>query len=213
MPAPYTKWNYKGSHAVAQSATNLFENRKKPCALSPFIFMTDPQRVVNPVTAAMNLPKGAAIIYRHFGRSGHEKTAEQLRGVTFEREQQFLIGHDPELAIKVGADGVHFRRDASLLAPTLWRKNCPEWIITMAGLKGEQDYHADLSVLDALFISTVFYSKSPSAGNPIGIQELTSIAQKLDVPIIALGGINDRTAHKLLGSGATGLAGIEGLLA
>jgi len=54
--------------------------------------------------------------------------------VTFKRQQQFLIGDDPQLAIEVGADGVHFRRDANVSAPTLWRQRCPDWLISMAGI-------------------------------------------------------------------------------
>lgn len=82
----------------------------------------------------------------------------------------------------------------------------------MAGLKGEQAYTGDLSRLDGLFISSVFYSKSLSAGDPIGIEALTEICKKLSVPVFALGGVNPRTAIQLEGSGAAGLAGIEGLL-
>lgn len=174
--------------------------------------MTDPQRVIDPVAIARALPRGAAIIYRHFGKDGHIKEAKALRQVTFENEQQLLMGHDPELAVDIGADGVHFRRDADLLAPRHWRGNCPGWIITMAGLKGSQDYKSDLSVLDGLFISSVFYSKSPSAGDPIGVAALSEICKNLDVAVFALGGVNQRTIGKLTGTGIAGIAGIEGLL-
>ncbi len=217
MPAPYTKWNYKGRDVVKRAAQNLLEARPRSTPLSPFVFMTDPQRVLDPVAAAHGLPEGAALIYRHFGNAGYVREAEALRQVTFERNQQLLLGHDPELAIAIGADGVHFRRDARLQAPALWRQNCPDWIITMAGLKGvslkgTQIYSGDLSVLDGLFVSSVFYSKSPSAGDPIGIEALKQVCTAHAVPVFALGGINARTAQELVGSGAAGLAGIEGLM-
>ncbi len=197
---------------MALAAQKLLQNRQLPTPLSPFVFMTDPQRVLDPVAIARALPDGAAIIYRHFGKEGHRREAEQLRQVTFERNQQLLIGHDPELAIDIGADGVHFRRDSRLLAPMLWRKNCPDWIISMAGLKGKQDYIGDLTVLDGLLVSSVFYSKSPSAGDPIGVEALTEICSKLQVPVFALGGVSARTATQLEHSGVAGLAGIDGLL-
>ncbi len=201
-----------GSHPVAKTAQKLFEARRRATPLSPFVFMTDPQRVIDPVAIAKALPEGAAIIYRHFGRKGHRRTAETLRQVTFERAQQFLIGHDPELAQAVGADGVHFRRDASLLGPELWRRKCPDWLISVAGLKGDQNYTGDLSVLDGLLASSVFYSKSPSAGDPIGVEKFTEICAQIPAPVFALGGINARTVEQLASSGAAGLAGIEGLI-
>lgn len=174
--------------------------------------MTDPKRVPNPIRAARALPKGAAIIYRHYGSEDRHGIAKALRDITFAREQQFLIGHDPELAIEAGADGVHFRRDAALIEPTLWRKRCPGWIITMAGLKGEQTYLGNSLLLDGIFISSVFKSDSPSAGLPIGTEAFAQICTAAPVPVIALGGINEKTALNLLGTGAAGIAGIGGFL-
>lgn len=169
--------------------------------------MTDPNRVPDVVTAAQKLPRGTAIIYRHFGSAHRFVDAEGLRQITFERDQQLLIGADPQLAIEVGADGVHFRRDAKIELPALWRRRCPQWLISMAGIKSG-DYTGDLSVLDGLLISSIFPSQSPSAGAPIGVNAFTDKALTLQVPVFALGGINKETAPKLLGSGAAGLAGI-----
>ena len=192
-------------------ASQLFAARPIPTPLSPYIWMTDPDRV-NDITAhAQSLPAGAAMIYRHFGAADREETANRLRRISFDNGLQFLIGDDPDLAIGCGADGVHFRRDAALEKPALWRRRCPDWIITMAGLKGEQDYSGDLSVLDGLLVSSIFESQSPSAGPAIGSETLRNICENLAVPIIALGGINSTTASKLIGSGAAGFAGVSGL--
>lgn len=186
--------------------------RGRTCRLSPLVLMTDPDVHRDVIDAAENMPKGAAIIYRHFGQARREDIAAQLRQVTFAREQQFLIGNDPELAIRCGADGVHFTRDAALIAPTLWRARCPEWLISMAGIKGEDnesyiDYGGDLSVLDGLMVSPIFASESPSAGKPIGLKKLLSITAVLGAPIYALGGVNEATAATLEGYGLSGLAG------
>lgn len=188
-------------------ATKLYQDRARPTRLSPLIFMTDPNRVSDIIKAAREIPCGAAIIYRHFGSAHKFVDAEVLRDITFDRGQQFLIGDDPALAIDVGADGVHFRRDAKLESPTLWRHRCPDWLISMAGIKTGA-YEGDLSVLDGLFISSVFSSQSPSSGSPIGVKTLSDKAQNLPVPIFALGGVNKDTAPKLLGSGAAGIAGV-----
>ena len=178
------------------------------CRLSPLVFMTDPNRVTDPAKIAAKLPKGTAIIYRHFGSPDH---AGALRDLTRTRGQQFLIGNDPELAKEVGADGVHFSRDATLSGPKLWREKQPNWIITMAGLK-TGDYLGGFEPLDALFISSVFPSKSPSAGEPIGTQTLKDRASRLPLPIYALGGVTAGTAFNLIEAGVTGLAAIDGLI-
>jgi thiamine-phosphate pyrophosphorylase len=58
-------------------------------------------------------------------------------------------------------------------------------------------------------ISPVFASRSPSAGKPLGVVRLFEMARGSAAPLIALGGVNARTAGELLGSGAAGLAGVE----
>ncbi len=192
---------------LARVAAELREN-SAACRLSPLVFMTDPARVADPVSIARRLPEGCAIIYRHFGDPKHAKT---LREITRTRHQQLLIGNDPNLAEAIDADGVHFPRDADLAGPITWRAKHPDWIITMAGLK-TGEYHAPLHSLDALILSSVFPSRSPSAGEPIGVTALKSRAARLPVPIIALGGIDAGTAPILRGTGVTGLAAIGGLI-
>jgi len=192
---------------VSSVATKLLAARPIATPLSPLIFMTDPKRVTDVVAAAEMLPRRAAIIYRHFGSAHRFVDAETLRQVTFKRQQQFLIGDDPQLAIEVGADGVHFRRDANVSAPTLWRQRCPDWLISMAGIK-MGNYAGDVSILDGLLLSSIFPSQSQSAGDPIGVETLKEKTRKLPVPVFALGGVNNKTAPKLIGSGAAGVAGI-----
>ena len=178
------------------------------CRLSPLVFMTDPKRMENIVDIVRRLPVGCAVIYRHFGDS---KDAQALREITAKQNRQFLIGNDPELAESVSADGVHFARDETLRGPITWRAKCPDWIITMAGLKTGA-YLAPLDSLDALFISSIFPSRSASAGTPIGPHALQDRIARLPVPIFALGGIDAGTASQLIGTGAAGLAAIEGLI-
>ena len=211
MRPAYPEWDYNGSDPLARVATKLYTARPRPSRLSPLVMMTDPKRMSDVVAAAKALPERAAIIYRHFGKDNREDEARVLRQITFEKHQQLLIGNDPELAIAVGADGVHFRRDAAVASPALWRSRCPDWLITMAGLK-VGNYTGDLSVLDGLFISSIFESQSPSAGTPVGIDGLKTQLQTLPCPVFALGGINAKTAHHLTDSGAAGLAAIGGLM-
>ena len=81
----------------------------------------------------------------------------------------------------------------------------------MAGLKSGA-YLAPLDSLDALFISSLFPSQSPSAGTPIGIDAFHQSVRALPVPLFALGGITAGTALQLIGSGGAGLAAIGGLI-
>ena len=206
MTALYSETSKKKS--LLDGVARQLRADSQPCRLAPLVFMTDPNRVDNLLEAVSRLPEGCTVIYRHFGAP---QQAQALRDLTQMQGRQFLIGNDPELAETIGADGVHFPRDAALAGPITWRAKHPEWIITMAALKTGH-YFAPLDSLDALFVSSVFDSQSPSAGAPIGINGLRERAARLPAAVYALGGVDAGTAPQLLGSGAAGLAAIEGLI-
>jgi len=171
--------------------------------------MTDPKRVPDILSAAQNLPKHSALIYRHFGAEEREFMAHKLRQICFDRGVQFLVGADEDLAKECGADGIHLperqQEDVHIL-----RIRYPDWIVTGAA-------HSELALaraaklgFDACTLSPVFESQSPSAGKAIGIDRFTDMVKTSKVPVIALGGVNGLNAEQLIGSGIAGIAGISG---
>lgn len=170
--------------------------------------MTDPDRHPNFVRAAASLPRGSAVIYRHFGSAERFAHAQALRQICFERQHQFLIGADEELARKTGADGVHLPQRDLAAAPRL-RRRYPEWLIT--GAVHDDCRLKHLHSLDAAFLSPIFASNSPSAGVAIGPARLKDAVKKSGIPIFALGGITLLTAEQLADTGAAGVAAIEAL--
>jgi len=205
MSSTYKKMAIKERAELARISNQL--SKASPARLPPMILMTDPTIHYDVRQSALAMPDETTIIYRHFGAREKLEVAHILRQITFKKNQKLLIGHDADLAIECGADGVHFKRDANLILPMLWRQRCQNWIITMAGLKDKHVYKGDLSVLDGLFISSVFPSQSRSAGHAIGVEAFQKRVATMMVPVIALGGINARTAPSLLQTGAAGLAG------
>ncbi len=212
---------------LLSTALTLREQARRPCRLNPLILMTDPARIADPLGLIASLPPNIdgqmAVIFRHFGDENRRQTASALRQLSFERQMQLLIGNDPELAVACGADGVHFGRTISARTLSLWKKRCPDWILSQAGKKDPLAYigpgqsgpsdSKDLKPLDAVLISSLFESASPSAGSPIGLGAFHNICQKLEVPVFALGGINADTARGLIGSGAAGLAAVSAFAA
>jgi len=156
------------------------------------------------------LPAGAAVIYRAFGAEDAEAKGRALRQLARVRRLVFLVGADARLAARLGADGVHLPERLMHLAPRL-RQAHPNWLVTTAAHGPRAVAAAGRLRLDAALVSTVFASDSPSAGRPLGPLRLTALARKARVPVIALGGMDRRTAGRLAQSGAAGLAAIGGL--
>lgn len=160
--------------------------------------------------AAQSLPNGCAIIYRHFGADNRASIAARLRQICFEKSHQFLIGQDVDLAFEVGADGVHFPQ-ADLEISELWKRRVPDWILTGACHDGPSLALAGRLPLDAVTLSPVFETNSPGSGEPLGLKLFCALTAKSKTPVIALGGITAKTAPYLIGSGASGLAGISAI--
>jgi len=115
------------------------------------------------------------------------------------------------LAAEVGADGVHLPQRLVGLGLKL-RDRRPSWILTGAAHDARALNGAALAGLDAALTSPVFASRSPSAQSQLGPIRFASLVRDARLPVYALGGVNDRTAGRLLSTGAAGLAAVDGLI-
>lgn len=171
--------------------------------------MTDPERTPDPLAAAAELPRGATVIFRHFGAPDAAETAAALARLARARGLLLLVGGDERLAARVRADGVHLPERMVSRLPAI-RARRPRWVLTAAAHSAGAVRRAETAGADAVLLSPVFPSRSPSAGEPLGVAALRRIAAGTRTPVIALGGVNPRTAPRLLRSGAAGLAAVEG---
>ncbi len=156
------------------------------------------------------LPKGAAVVYRAFGAADAEAMARRLRIITRARRIHLLIGADDGLAARVKADGVHLPERLSHHASRL-KRNRPGWLVSVAA-HGHAAVHKGRGA-DAVVVSAVFPSRSPSAGAALGPLRFAQLVRTSRVPVIALGGVDMKNAPRLISTGAAGLAAIGGLAA
>ncbi len=178
--------------------------------LPRLLFVTDPVRTPDPEAVAAALPAGSGVVYRAFGAADAPFRARRLKAIAVRRGLILLVGADEALAEACGADGVHLPEAAIGEAVTL-RSAHPDWILTAAAHSLAAAERAAASGCDAALVSTVFASNSPSAGAPMGADTFAALVQAAPLPVYALGGVTIRTAPDLAGSGAQGLAMVEGL--
>ncbi len=193
---------------VAQ-ALNAAAGLARP--LPPLLFFTDPERTPDPVAIAARLPRAAGIVFRGFGRPDAEVIARDLAVMANEAELTLLIGLDADLAERCGAQGVHLPERALAEGAAL-RNRRPDWILTAAA-HGEAGLAAAKAAgLDAAVLSPVFESASASAGKALGVGRFRDLVAGAGLPVYALGGITAATGPDLVGSGAVGLAAVDGVL-
>ncbi len=179
-------------------------------ALPALLFFTDPIRTPDPEAVALTLPRGAAIVYRTFGAPDALARARRLRRIATERGLKLLIGADAALAQAVEADGVHLPERLAHRARRL-KAARPDWIVTTAAHSTMAARHGLAAGADAVVVSAIFRSNSPSAGQAIGPIRLALLVRAARGPVYALGGLNNKTARRLRDAGLVGLAAVEGL--
>lgn len=178
--------------------------------LPALFYVTDPKRTPHPEEIVAHLPAGAGVIYRHFGDPHAEAHARVLRTLCDDNGVKLLIGQDVELAEEVAADGVHLPERALANAPDV-RERHHDWLITGACHGCERLDLAEVTALDAIFISPVFASQSPSAKGvaPLGLRGIQSFCDLSPVPVVGLGGIGADNAEQLTHSGLAGFGAVE----
>jgi thiamine-phosphate pyrophosphorylase len=180
--------------------------RHLPSGLPPVLYLTDPVRTPDPLVTAGHLSSCHGLIYRHYSQPKHDIVAAGLAKVCRKRHVALLIANDPVLAMKVGADGVHW--------PFVQRAKARYWrdrfaLMTASAHTPDQLRQLQDAGFDAALLSTAFPSASPSARKPLGPLRLRSLARTSSLPVYALGGLNAETAGQV--APVAGIAAIEGI--
>ncbi|MGJ3232745.1 MAG: thiamine phosphate synthase [Oceanicaulis sp.] len=191
---------YDGLTALARRAEALRPAETR----TPGLFvLTDPDRTPDLVALAARLPRGCGLILRTFGRAEIEAAAFPLAEMARAEGLALLIAADSGLARRCGAAGVHWPQWALGRAVRPW----PGALMT-ASVHDPHALRRAERLADAVLVSTVFPSASPSAGQPMGVFRLAAWARRSTAPVYALGGVDARRVRRLAGLGIAGAAAI-----
>jgi thiamine-phosphate pyrophosphorylase len=123
----------------------------------------------------------------------------------------FIINDRAVLAKKCGADGVHLGQ-ADLDVYKARKIIGPNAIIGVSASGLSEALGAEMSGASYLGVGPVFETGSKhDAGCPIGLDKLGEVCRKVNIPVIAIGGITLKNASSVMASGATGIAVIAAI--
>lgn len=182
--------------------------RRLPRLFAP----TDPARGKDPLWLAANLPKGSAIILRHYDwpRAARLKLARALVRIARPRHVRVLVARDVDVALAAHADGFH-APEALAHRITAFRAARPHALCTMA-VHGERGLVAAARLgADAALLSLVFESASHAGAASLGPVRFAALAARSQVPVIALGGITRTNATRISGANICGIAVVGGI--
>lgn len=140
------------------------------------------------------------------------KEALEIQALCREKNIPFVINDNVALAKKIDADGVHVGQEdmevgdvRSLLGP--------DKIIGVSAHSVEEALLAEKRGADYLGVGAAFSTNSKKDVSCISHKTIRDICQAVQIPVIAIGGINETNIEELKGTGICGVAVISAIFA
>lgn len=138
--------------------------------------------------------------------------AEELRTLVRKTGGALFINDRLDLALAVGADGIHLRSD-SLPAEVARRLAGPDRWIGVSTHTVEEAVRAEAEGADFAVLGPVYETPSKRPfGPPLGLGPIEEAARRCRIPVFAIGGITAPRAREVRRAGAFGVAVISAVL-
>ncbi len=158
---------------------------------------------------------GATMIQlREKNMSTEELTASavRIRRVTDQYNVPLIIDDDAEAAAAAGAAGVHIGQD-DMDADTVRSIIGEDAVLGITVHNVEEALAAQKAGADYLGAGTVFATGTKDDAVPVSLEELKRICDAVDIPVVAIGGIDSSNVIKLKGTGIAGAAAVSAVFA
>ncbi|MCG8400210.1 MAG: thiamine phosphate synthase [Firmicutes bacterium] len=138
------------------------------------------------------------------GEKYHE--CQQIRAMTREAGVTFIVNDHVDLALLVGADGVHVGQDD--LPPDKIRALAGDgMIIGMSTHSPAQARSAAAGGVDYIGVGPIFATKTKrDVCDPVGLEYLDYVVNNLNIDFVAIGGIKEHNIHEVARRGARRIA-------
>lgn len=151
--------------------------------------------------AVARLPDGAGIVFRHYALPAASRRSlfNEVKEAARTRNLLLLLAGSAETAQFWRADGSHGSGAGAGL------RSAP--VHDLAEIRAAEGDGADL-----LFLSPVYATRSHPGAGPLGLDGFAALVRETRLPVIALGGMNEKRARETARLGAYGWAGIDAWL-
>lgn len=140
--------------------------------------------------------------------------AKEMRELTDRYDAKLLINDRLDIALAVGAYGVHLGRRSVSVQDARRAFETSSFIVGVSTHSLEEALQAESDGADFITFGPVYFTPFKTAyGEPVGIDKLKGVAKEVNIPIYALGGIKRDNIEELLSGGAYGIAMISAITA
>ena len=139
--------------------------------------------------------------------------ARAIKNFLEEREVPLIINDRLDVALAVGADGVHLgQKDMPL---EMSRKIAGSSMLIGISAESVQDaIEAENGGADYLGVSPIYATPTKTdTAPPLGLEGLREIRKRVEIPLVGIGGLNQETSADVIRNGADGVAVVSAIVA
>jgi len=131
--------------------------------------------------------------------------ADRIKRALSKKNVKFIINNRLDIALACNADGVHVGQEDIPLAQTR-RILGDTFIIGVSTHNLKEAKRAEALGADYLGVGSIYPTKTKPEARICGLSTLKSICRSVEIPVIGIGGINDKNYRAVLRAGASGIA-------
>lgn len=171
-------------------------------------FLPTVERIVQSGATAFQFRNKGAV--KTTSRDEVVELARACHQITQKYQIPLFIDDDVDLALTVGAEGIHVGQKDERITSVLERVG-DQMIVGLSCNAAAQISAANqLNGVDYLGTGTVYETNSKAdAGNALGVDKLRELVQMSNFPVVAIGGITLERVAETVATGATGIAAIS----
>ena len=151
--------------------------------------------------------------YREKNKTTNEmiKEAKKIKEIC-KKKALLIIDDRIDVALAVGADGVHIGQD-DISIETARMLLGKEKIIGLTVHNLKESIDAEKKGVDYIGLAPIFATETKQdSGAPCGPDLITEIRKKVNLPIIAVGGIKKENVNEVISKGADGVVAVSAVL-
>ena len=149
---------------------------------------------------------------KHLNHQLFVQEAKELKELCNQNQIPLIINDNVEVMLEVDADGIHVGQ-SDMQAQDVRKLIGSDKVLGVSVQTVEQAITAQNAGADYLGVGAVFPTGTKDDAIEVDLATLQDICQHVDIPIVAIGGINQENLLQLKGSGVDGIAVVSAIMA
>ena len=136
--------------------------------------------------------------------------ALKVKEITNKYNIPLIINDRIDIALAIDAEGVHLGQ--SDLPGKIARKLIGDKILGISASNINEAETAEAEGADYIGSGAIFNTKTKDDADSVTIKELKEIVHSVNIPVVAIGGINEKNAYKLRDTGISGISVVSAIM-